>query len=102
MTARVEGEYDLRLTQALILQPRAELDLALQDIPELRVGSGLSTGEIGVRLRYELFPESGPAVVAPYIGVAYERAFGQTADYHRADGESAGGWNLLLGVRTWF
>lgn len=102
VTARFEGEYDLRLTQALILQPRAEVDLALQDIPELRVGAGLSTGEIGVRLRYELFPESGPAVVAPYIGVAYERAFGQTADYHRADGESAGGWNLLVGVRTWF
>lgn len=102
VTARLEGEYDLRLTQFLILQPRVELDLALQDVQEIRLGSGLSTGEIGARLRYEFFPSSGPAVVAPYIGVAYERAFGRTRDYHRADGDNVGGWNLLMGVRTWF
>lgn len=102
LTARFEGEYDFRLTQSLILQPRLEADLALQDSPGIRVGSGLSTGEIGVRLRYELFPEDGPAVIAPYVGVAYERAFGQTARYYRAAGDDVGGWNVLIGVRTWF
>ena len=102
VTARFESEYDLRLTQTLIMQPGVELDLALQDIPELRIGSGLSTAEIGARLRYEFFPNSGPAVIAPYVGVQYERAFGDTADFRRAAGEGVDGWSLLVGIRTWF
>ena len=97
LTARLEGEYDLRITQKLILQPRAEVELAAQDVPELGIGAGLSTAEAGLRLRYEFVPE-----FAPYVGVEYERAFGDTADFRRADGEDAGGWNLVLGVRAWF
>jgi copper resistance protein B len=97
VTARVEAEYDLRLTQKLILQPRVEFDLAAQDVPELGIGSGLSSGEIGARLRYEIRPE-----FAPYVGIEYERAFGDTADFRRASGEKAGGWSLLVGLRTWF
>ena len=102
VTARFEGEYDLRITQNLILQPRVELDLAAQDIPELGIGSGLSTGELGFRLRYQLYPSSGPASIAPYIGVKYERAFGDTARFSRAEGEDVGGLAFLLGIRTWF
>ena len=97
ISARFEGEYDLRLTQKLILQPRIEFDLALQDVPEIGVGSGLSSAEAGLRLRYEIVPE-----FAPYVGVAYERAFGNTADFRRAEGEKPSGWNLLVGVRAWF
>jgi copper resistance protein B len=97
LTARLEGEYDLRVTQQLILQPRAEVELAAQDVPELGIGSGLSTAEAGLRLRYEFVPE-----FAPYVGVEYEHAFGNTADLRRAEGEDAGGWNLVLGVRAWF
>ena len=102
LTARVEAEYDLRLTQELILQPRVEVDFSLQDVPELRLGSGITTGEIGARLRYEFFPRGGPAVIAPYVGVQYERAFGRTEDFRLAAGEDAEGWRFLLGVRTWF
>lgn len=97
VTGRIEAEYDLRLTQRLILQPRLEVELALQDVPELDIGSGLSSGELGARLRYEIVPE-----FAPYLGVEYERAFGDTADFHRAGGEDAGSWSFLVGVRTWF
>ena len=97
LTARFEGEYDLRLTQKLILQPRLEFDLAAQDVPELGIGSGLSTAEAGLRLRYEIVPE-----FAPYVGIEYERAFGDTAKFRRAEGERRGGWNLLLGLRAWF
>lgn len=102
ITLRFEGEYDLRLTQSLIFQPRTELDFALQDVPELDIGSGLSTASVGARLRYELFPSTGPAVLAPYVGIQYERAFGRTADFYRADGESVGGMSVLIGLRTWF
>jgi copper resistance protein B len=65
ISTRFEGEYDLRITQRLILQPRLELDLALQDVPELGIGSGLSSGEIGARLRYEIRPEFAPLCRRP-------------------------------------
>jgi copper resistance protein B len=97
VSARLEGEYDLRITQKLILQPRAEVELALQDVPEIGIGSGLSSAEIGARLRYEITPQ-----FAPYLGVEYERSFGDTARFSRARAEDSGGWSLLAGVRTWF
>lgn len=97
LSARVEAEYDQRITQRLILQPRVELDFSLQDVPELGIGSGLSTVEAGLRLRYEIVPE-----FAPYVGVQYERAFSGTADFARAAGRDVGGWSLLVGVRAWF
>lgn len=97
VSARFEGEYEQRITQRLILQPRIDLDFALQDVPEIRIGSGLSSAEAGLRLRYEVIPE-----FAPYVGVHYGRAFGDTARFRRAAGEDVGGWSFLLGVRTWF
>ena len=97
LLARVEGSYDFRLTQRLILQPRAELEFAAQDIPESEIGSGLSTGELGLRLRYEIRRE-----FAPYIGVSYERAFGDTAGFVRARGEDVKSTRFVVGLRAWF
>jgi copper resistance protein B len=97
VTGRIEAEYDLRVTQRLILQPQVELDWALQDVPELGIGSGISSAEAGLRLRYEIVPE-----FAPYVGIAYERAFGDTARFARAAGDDPGGLRLLAGVRIWF
>ncbi|MCL6740554.1 copper resistance protein B [Sphingomonas sp. RB56-2] len=97
VTARAEAEYDLRITQKLILQPRGEVDLSLQDVPELAIGSGLTNASLGVRLRYQISP-----LVAPYIGVEYERTFGDTRRFLHAEDEDAGGFNLLAGVRFWF
>jgi copper resistance protein B len=102
LTARFEAEYDLRLTQSLILQPLLEADLALQDVPELGIGSGLSTAEIGARLRYQFRPKSGPAELSPYLGIKYDRAFGNTARFRRLADEDVGGWSFLVGLRTWF
>lgn len=97
LTARFEAEYDQRITNRLILQPRVEFDLAAQDVPELGVGAGLSTVEAGLRLRYEIKRE-----FAPYVGVQYERRLGDTADFARAAGEDVGGWAFLVGLRSWF
>lgn len=97
ITARAEAEYDLRITQKLILQPRAELDFSLQTIPELGIGAGLSEAAVGVRLRYQVSP-----LVAPYVGLEYERAFGKTAEFRRAEGEDVGDWSVLAGIRLWF
>lgn len=97
LSARVEAEYDQRITQQLILQPRVEFDLAAQDVPELGIGAGPSSIEAGLRLRYQFVPE-----FAPYVGIEYERKLGDTADFARAAGDDAGGWALLIGLRTWF
>ncbi|MCB2098458.1 MAG: copper resistance protein B [Parvularculaceae bacterium] len=97
VTARLEAEYELLLTQRLILQPRAELNFAFQDIPELETGAGLSTAEAGLRLRYEIRRE-----FAPYVGVSWTRSLGDTADYVRAAGDDAGSTSFVAGVRFWF
>lgn len=97
LTARLEAEHDMRLTNSLILQPRVEVELAAQDIPEIGTGSGLSAAEAGLRLRYEFVPE-----FAPYVGVEYGRLFGNTRDFARAAGEDTGGWTVVFGLRAWF
>lgn len=97
VTARFEAEHDMRITQKLILQPRAELDFSLQDIPRENIGSGLSRAELGLRLRYQFVPN-----FAPYVGVAYERAFGETRRFLRAGGDDPGSLNFVVGLRTWF
>ena len=97
VTARIEAEHDVRITQRLVLQPRAEIELALQDVPEQQVGAGLSTVELGARLRYQIRPE-----LAPYVGLSFERATGDTRRLRRLEGEEEGGVNLLVGIRAWF
>jgi len=95
--ARLEGTYDLRLTNRLILQPRAELNFAAQNMPETRTGSGLSNAELGLRLRYEIRRE-----FAPYIGVSWDRKAGKTADYARARGEDIEATSVVVGIRAFF
>jgi copper resistance protein B len=97
LTARVEAEYDQRITNRLILQPGVELNLSAQDVPSIGLGAGLSSVEAGLRLRYEFVPE-----FAPYIGVHYERSIGNTARFARAAGTDTGGPALVLGMRAWF
>jgi copper resistance protein B len=97
LLARLEGYYDQRITQRLILQPRAELNLAAQDVPETGTGSGLSDIDLGLRLRYEIARE-----FAPYVGVSWERKTGDTARYARLAGEDPSSVSFLLGVRAWF
>jgi len=94
---RVEGYYDQRITQRLVLQPRVELNLSAQDVVARRTGSGLTDAEAGLRLRHEIVRE-----FAPYVGVSWERRFGDTARFARAAGEGTGGFNLIAGVRAWF
>ena len=97
LTARVEAELDQRITQRLILQPRAEVNFAAKDDAAIGLGSGLSDAELGLRLRYEFQRE-----FAPYIGVSWERKFGDTADYARADGENAETTSFVIGLRAWY
>lgn len=95
--ANLEAEYELLLTNRLILQPLVEVDFQGKDDPARGVGSGLSTAEAGLRLRYEFTRR-----FAPYVGVSYERAFGETADLRREESGSVEDTRLVAGLRLWF
>lgn len=95
--ARLEFEYELLLTNRLVLQPLLELDLYGKADEARGIGSGLSTMELGLRMRYEISRR-----FAPYLGVVHERAFSGTADLLRAAGEEERDTHLVLGVRAWF
>lgn len=95
--ARFEIEYEMLLTNRLVLQPLAEFNFYGKALPARGLGAGLSSSEAGLRLRYEIRRE-----LAPYVGVVWHRQFGGTADFSRAAGGDPGGWRLATGVRTWF
>lgn len=97
LLARIESYYDQRITQRLVLQPRAELNFAAQDVPENKIGAGLSNVELGLRLRYEIRRE-----FAPYIGVTWNRSYGNSADLARAEGEDDDEARFVAGIRMWF
>jgi copper resistance protein B len=93
----LEAEYDTLLTNRLILQWLAEAQAWGEDDPRHGVGSGLSTLEAGLRLRYEVTRR-----FAPYIGIVHERAFGGTADLRRAEFDSVRDTRIVAGLRLWF
>jgi len=97
LLGRIGGYYDQRITQRLILQPRAEINLSAQDMPANGIGAGLSDIELGLRLRYEIARE-----FAPYVGVSWERKVGATAEFARAHGEDPSSASVVFGVRAWF
>lgn len=95
--ARLEVEYELRLTRRLVLQPLVELDFSGKADAARGIGAGLSTTDAGLRLRYEWRRE-----LAPYLGLVWTTKHGGTADLARAAGESTGGAHLAAGLRMWF
>lgn len=97
LTARVEAEFDLQVSQRVLLQPRLEATFAAEEMPELGIASGLGSVETGIRLRYEIRRE-----FAPYVGIGWHRKLGGTADLARAAGEDRSDWQLVAGVRSWF
>ena len=94
---RVETEYDLLITNRLVLQPLVEFEVYGSADRERLIGTGLSTGEVGLRLRYAFRRE-----LAPYVGVVWTRRFSGTAGQARAAGQDVTGTRLAVGLRTWF
>jgi copper resistance protein B len=95
--ARFEVEYELLLTNRLVLQPLLETEIVGKSDPERGVGAGLSTTNAGFRIRYEFRRE-----VAPYVGVSWNNKWGKTADFAEAAGEGTGGARFVTGLRLWF
>lgn len=93
----IEVEYELMLTQRWVLSPRTEILLNGQNDNRTATGSGLSSLEAGLRLRYEIRRE-----VAPYLGIHWERAYGNTADLRQEEGEKTSEVHVVVGIRAWF
>jgi copper resistance protein B len=93
---RLEAEYELLLTNRLILKPLLEVDIHGRSDRERGIGAGLSSADAGFRVRYEFRRE-----VAPYVGLVWSRMFFGTADFARAAGERTGGGRLAVGLRVW-
>lgn len=92
----LSAEYELLFTQRLILQPEFSVKFHGKDDPENGIGSGVTSGELGLRLRYELQRE-----FAPYVGVVWAHQFGETADITRVAGGDAHDVQLRAGIRVW-
>lgn len=96
LLGRLQGYYDQRITQRLILQPRIEANLSAQDIAETGIGAGVSNIELGLRLRYEIRRE-----FAPYFGISYDSKIGKTADFARIGGNDVHNSSIVFGIRMW-
>jgi copper resistance protein B len=92
-----EVEYDILLSQRLILQPRFETSIAVQEVEEYGVGQGINDIELGLRLRYEIRRE-----FAPYVGISWSRKIGETENLAQAEGEDTNVTSFVAGLKFWF
>ncbi len=97
LSARVTQEFDLLLTQRLVLTPEVELEAFARDVPALGIGAGISSVKAELTLRYEVTRK-----VAPFVRVEYERALGETAGIARAAGRDVETTSVRAGLRVWF
>jgi len=94
---RLRAERDFLVTQRFIVQPELEADLYGRSDPARQLGAGLSDLQLALRARYEIRRE-----FAPYIGLAWRREFGGTAQFARADGGDASALEWVAGLHLWF
>lgn len=93
-----EAEYEALITNRIILTPSLEMEVGLTDDDDLGLGQGLRKVELGARLSYDLIDRA----VAPYVGVHYERLFGETSAIAKRNGEAQDGLFGVIGVRIMF
>ncbi len=95
---RFEAEYEALITNRLILTPSFEIDVPFTDDREIEIGAWGPKVEIGARLSYDVLDRS----VAPYVGVHYERSFGETRDIAIADNKEGDALFFVTGLRLMF
>ncbi len=96
-SVRLEGTYDFLITNRLILQPSLEVNLYGKNDESREQGTGLANSSLGLRLRYEVDRQ-----FAPYIGVTWDRSYGNTARFVEHEGGRRNEVSFVAGVRVWF
>lgn len=97
-SADFEAEYELLITNYWILSATFEGMVAFSEDKEIGVGKGLNSTEVGLRLSYDLIGRT----FSPYIGVAHERKYGDTAKLSRNSGSGTEDWFAVVGARIMF
>ncbi|WP_340151728.1 copper resistance protein B [uncultured Sneathiella sp.] len=98
VSASLDLEYETLFTNYLILTSSFNIDGAFSSDREIGVGSGINGIEAGLRLSYDVWDR----VLSPYVGVVYERKFGQTANFLTNEGEEPDAWNFVIGTKLMF
>lgn len=91
------GSYDQLITQRLVIQPRIDLNAALQDDRRRNVAAGFNDIELSLRLRYDIKRQ-----FSPYIGVTWRRVLGATASLARGAGKDLSATSVAFGLRAWY
>ncbi len=94
VSARLESNTDILLTQRLVMQPRLEVDAYANEDQDIDIGTGIVLTKLGLRLRYEIHRD-----IAPYIGLHHERKWGQTRDFSADDHEHWEQLFVLVGLK---
>lgn len=94
---RVTSSYDQLITQRWVIQPRIDLNAALQNDTRRNLATGFNDIEVGLRLRYDIRRQ-----FSPYVGVTWRRVLGATAGLARRTGEDISTTSVVFGLRTWF
>jgi copper resistance protein B len=97
IAGRINGSWDLYVTQRWVVQPQAELNFYSKDDPARQTGSGLSDIDAGIRVRYQVTRK-----INPYIGWAYDGKYGNSAVYTRKAGEATSNSSFVFGLRVWY
>ena len=95
--ARLEGSYDIQLSQRFVLIPKLELNWHSDDDLANERGDGFTDLELGLRLHYQIRPE-----LMPYVGFSYTALYGETGDIAEAGGDRDRDLQALAGLRFWF
>ena len=94
---RFSAEYEWMITQRWVLSPEVGINIHSKDDEATGTGSGLSDSQVGLRLRYEIKRE-----FAPYIGINWNKKYGNTATFAQNDGEKVESTQFVAGIRAWF
>ncbi len=98
LSSTLDAEYEALITQRIILVTSLDVDLPFSEDRAIGAGAWGPTVELGARLSYDLVGR----MVSPYVGVHYERAFGDTASFRRAEGEDDDAVYFVVGARLMF
>lgn len=98
ISAKLDAEYELLITNFLILQPSIDLKYAFEEDRSIHVGKGLNSMELGLRLSYDLIDRT----LSPYAGINWEKKFGDTSNFARDEGEETEALSFVIGTRFIF
>lgn len=97
VAGRLEGRYELYLSQKTIFHPLIELDFAFGDDEKIGTYTGINELTIGGRVSYAVHPS-----IFPYIGINWEKKLGKASHFARMNGEDADGVSFVIGTKMKF